>query len=83
MPSHPSDYIITIGNDNLYLPTSSPDIYGNTLPAAKIAQNHRVITFFQQTLPSLIQACGNRCDNLLRYIPAEDGTLYIVCKKRV
>lgn len=83
MPSHPSDYIITIGNDTLYLPTCSPDIYGNTLPAAKIAQNHRVITFFQQTLPSLIQTSGNRCDNLLRYIPAEDGTLYIVCKERV
>lgn len=79
MPVNPNDYIVTIGNDTLYLPTSSPDIYGHTVTPSKLKQNQRAIAFFSHTLPHLVQTIGAKCDHIQGYENDPDGRLRVVC----
>lgn len=79
MPVNPNDYIVTIGNDTLYLPTSSPDIYGHTVTPSKLKQNQRAIAFFSHTLPHLVQTLGAKCDHIQGYENDPDGKLRVVC----
>lgn len=79
MPVNPNDYIVTIGNDTLYLPTSSPDIYGHTVTPSKLKQNQRAIAFFSHTLPHLVQTIGAKCDHIQGYENDPDGKLRVVC----
>lgn len=79
MPVNPDDYIVTIGNDTLYLPTSSPDIYGHTVTPSKLKQNQRAIAFFSHTLPHLVQTIGAKCDHIQGYENDPDGKLRVVC----
>lgn len=79
MPVNPNDYIVTIGNDTLYLPTSSLDIYGHTVTPSKLKQNQRAIAFFSHTLPHLVQTIGAKCDHIQGYENDPDGKLRVVC----
>lgn len=79
MPVNPNDYIVTIGNDTLYLPTSSPDIYGHTVTPSKLKQNQRAIAFFSHTLPHLVQTIGAKCDHIQGYENDPDDKLRVVC----
>lgn len=81
LPARPSDYVLTIGNDTLMLPTSSPDIYGRIITEARIQQNKRAVNFFSQTLPHLVNTMGTKCHHTLRYIPAGNGQQQIICKR--
>lgn len=79
MPLNPKDYIVTIGNDTLYLPTSSPDVYGTSVSPSKLKQNQRAIAFFSHTLPHLVQTMGAKCDHIQGYEDDLDGKLRVVC----
>lgn len=79
MPVNPNDYIVTIGNDTLYLPTSSPDIYGHTVTPSKLKQNQRAIAFFSHTLPHLVQTIGAKCDHIQGHENDPDGKLRVIC----
>jgi len=80
LPLRTSDSILTIGRDNIYLPTQSPDVYGRPVNPSKIKQNNRVIAFFQQTLPQMLQATGTKCEYKKRYY-REDGMMAEKCSR--
>lgn len=81
-PARPTDYVVTIGRDTLYLPTSSPDAYGREVTPLRMKQNHRAITFFSHTLPDMMQRLGTRCDHIVRYKEIEPGKLGVKCRQR-
>ncbi|GEM_PF-6661478 len=78
-PVRPTDFVLSIGKDTLYLPTSSPDPYGREVNAARLKQNCQAIHFFQQTLPQLVKSGGSRCQHIIKHIPNPDGSLDIIC----
>lgn len=80
-PARPTDYVMTVGNDTIYLPTTSPDIYGNTITPTRLQQNKRAINFFLHTLPQIIRLHGTKCDYVTRYEKTEDGSYNVGCKK--
>lgn len=82
LPTRQTDYLLTIGNDTIMLSTDSPDIYGQEVSQARIVQNKRAIHFFGQILPNLIKTIGIKCSQTGRFLPAEDGKMYIICKKK-
>ncbi len=81
LPTRPSDYLMTIGNDTLLLATSSPDIYGNPVNEARLQQNKRAVNFFSHTLPHMISTLGTKCSHTGQYIPSVDDTLQVECKR--
>lgn len=82
LPVRPTDYIVTIGRDTIYLATSSPDAYGRPVSPQKLRQNQRAINFFSLTLPDMAARLGTRCDHIKRYTELGSGKLGVVCGKR-
>lgn len=80
VPTRPTDYLLTIGNHFLYLPTQSPDMHGQRVPAARLLLNRRIIDYFLHDVPLHVTSMGTKCQHCTRFFQSPDGRHKVSCK---